>query len=98
MNFKSASVIVIAIIAIVAAFVAYEPAEFDEYVSYERHTSEYDASASCSEVATIVSVNDELVTVETNEGELFAFEGTGFKVGSDITIVFDNDERIINAY
>ena len=48
-------------------------------------------------VCTVTEINDNLITVETREGNLYEFYGTGYKVNDKIICVFNKSNEIIDT-
>lgn len=102
---RAAAILTAICIVIAAVIVATtEPSMYDEPVSAARYAAECDGVDMNTESASVVSVTDDIITVKTESGELFAFIGTDFNVGNDVELLIDTnstdnpeDDSVIDA-
>ena len=55
--------------------------------------------------ATVIDLEDNLVVIETEDGNIWDFEGDGYQIGDEITVRFDTngtedvtDDEIVRVY
>ncbi len=94
MNSKLAAIA--AVLVAVFVFTGNTPM-YDEPVSMARHDAIINGTPTSYEVASVVSVIDDNVTVKTDDGTLLAFLGTDFRVGDKVELLIDTNGTDSNA-